>query len=444
MQDRILVVDDDPLVLDVVAAALERESFQVSKVRDGASALELLRREPHELVLCDMRMPGVDGNELLGQVSRQHPGTDVVIMTGYATREGALDALARGAADYLVKPLSPKDVVQTCRGILERRRLESELRAVKSQLRSRFEHHNIVAVSPRMEALLAALGRLSESDAPVLLCGEVGTGRRFFARTLHQTGRRREQPYAEIPCDTTPADGVHRDLVGAHPPGERLRRGRLERLAEGTLHLYRAELLEPELQSWLADILERGEYRRPGVSQPLPLRTRMILSLSGAPDELVEQGRLVPGLARAGDCVTVHVPPLASRVEDIPGLVRVFLDMHAVENGRAVQVTPATVELLSRQRFPGNVRQLFATLMHCASLVSDGMITPELAERSLRKADLLADATPMAKHLGDREFEVLRKAIGKHSRLDDVARHLGISRTTLWRRMRKYGLQGGE
>ena len=444
MLDRILVVDDDPLVLDVVGATLERENFHVSKVRDGASAIDLLRREPHELVLCDMRMPGVDGMELLVQVRRQHPGTDVVIMTGYASREGALDALARGAADYLVKPLSPKDVVQTCRGILGRRRLESELRSVKSQLRSRFDHHNIVALSPRMEALLAALGQLGESDMPVLLCGENGTGRRFFAHTIHQTSRRREQDYEEVACDTTPAASVQPVLAGERRPGERLRRGKLERLADGTLHLYQVEQLDPGLQGWLARLLESRQFQRVGEQETQPLRARVVLSLTGAPEELVAEGRLVPELARMQESVTLHVPPIRHRTQDVPGLVRVFLDSYAVEQGRTLQVTPAAVDLLAQHPLPGNVRQLFATMAHCAALATAGIITPEVVERSLRQADPGSASKPMSEHLGDREYELLLRAIQKFPRLDDVARHLGISRTTLWRRMRKYGIQATE
>ena len=184
MLDRILIVDDDPLVLQTLSDVLTHEGFHVSKASSGRDALDLLGREPHALLLSDIRMPEVDGMELLSEVRRVHPGTDVVLMTGYGSLDGAIDSMMIGAADYLIKPLKPREVIARIRSILQRRRLEAELHSLQSELRSRYDMHNIVAASPRMMAVVPAVQRVRDSSEPVVLSGEEGSGRRFLATAV--------------------------------------------------------------------------------------------------------------------------------------------------------------------------------------------------------------------------------------------------------------------
>jgi len=445
MLDRILVVDDEPIVLEVVADVLDREGFHVSQALDGRSALEVLEREPHGLVLCDLHMPGMDGLELLKEVRRCHPGTDVILMTGFGTVDGAIDAMAQGAADYVTKPLKPREIVARIRAILERRKLEAEVHSLQSELRSRYDRHNLVAASPRMMGVASALARISSSEDPVLLYGEPGSGLRFLACAVHYQSPRRDGPFLCVDCGSESRSVVGAAIFGRREDGQRLQRGALERAKDGTLHLRRVEELPPAAQAKLAAALRSERFSRDdGDGEEIPLRARLILSASAPLSELLANGRVVPELELLNDCVTIQMPPLRLRSQDLTGLVLVFLDRYAVEHGQTLRVEAEAIDRLRNHEFPGNVRQLFGVLRHAATLSPDGTLRREAIERSLRQSSLATPAAsgPIAHHLGDWEHQLVQRAVHRHpGRLDEAARELGVSRTTLWRRMRKYNIR---
>jgi DNA-binding NtrC family response regulator len=437
MLERILVVDDEPLVLDVLADVLAREGFDVSQADGGERALEILTVEPHALLLCDIRMPGMDGLEILREVRRSHPATDVVMMTGFGSLEGAIDAMALGAADYLIKPLKPKEVVARIRSILLRRQLENEVHALHCELRARYDLQNLVAISPRMSAVLAALHRIKASDDPVALHGEPGSGRGFVARALHYVSPRRSGRFVALSCALPPPRGIHESLFGAAASGKRRKLGLVESLADGTLYLGDVDRLDLAAQAAVGRaIANHSAGPTAGAS-----RVRWVCSTSEPAAELAQRGALAPELAVLASAITVSVPPLRQRTEDLPGLVAAFLEEYAAEHGRTLGVAPGTVEQLAAEPFPGNVRQLFAVLAHAAKISVDSTLTPELIARSLRQAKLEPERG-IAEHLGDREYEIVLRAVQRNpGRLDQAARELGVSRTTLWRRMRKYDIR---
>jgi two-component system response regulator HydG len=441
--DRILVVDDEPVVLDFLSDVLTREGFQVSLATQAQEALELLGAEPHDLVLCDIRMPGMDGFELLRSVVRRHPGTDVILMTGHASVDGAIDALTLGAADYLIKPLKPKEIEARIRACLERRRLEAQIHSLRSELRSRYQRHNIVASSPRMTAVVAALHRVAGIDQPVLLCGETGSGRHFLARAIHHASARRDEPIAEFDCDQTPPRKAGELLFGRSASGGRRQPGQLERLAGGTLLLAEFQHLSPEVQREVGRALTAGLWRASGESEDRDLRTRLLFSTSIAAGELISSGKIVPELSAVADLVTIHVPPLRERGEDLPGLVRAWIDEYAVEHGRMLEVPSQTLDLLSSWSFEGNVRQLELVLGHAATLSSENVLGPDVVGRALeRDAPQAAGTGRICDHLDEREYQLVLRAVQRYPRrLDEAARELGVSRTTLWRRMRKYEIR---
>jgi two-component system, NtrC family, response regulator HydG len=444
MSGRILVVDDEPVVLDVLSEVLTREGFQVAQAPDSSSALQVLEREHQELVLCDIRMPGMDGFGLLREIARLHPGTDVILMTGYGSLDGAVEAMCLGAADYLIKPLKPKEVLARIRAILERRRLEAELHQLQGELRSRYDMHNIVAVSPRMGAVVAALRRVTTNEEPVVLHGEAGSGRSFLAKAIHYASVRRDRPFASLSCAPGTSQDVSVELFGQLVSERKVRRGQLERLQAGTLHLHEFELLPHAVQQRFAHAMRTQTYTRCDDLEVLPFQTRTVFTLSAPPAELIANGRLHPDLRHLEDVTCVQVPPLRQRNEDIPGLVANFVSLHMAEHGQPLQVDPTAIERLKAASYPGNVGQLFGLLKHCAALSPNCHLTAELVTLGLRQSDLTPSApwAPMAEHLGDRERMLVMRAVNRHpGRLDQAAKELGISRTTLWRRMRKYGIR---
>jgi len=442
MQGRILVVDDEPIVHSVLKEALARGGLSVTRAPDAEGALEILGREPHELVLCDIRLPGKDGFELLREVRRTHPGTDVVMMTGYASLDGAVDAMATGAADYLIKPLRPKEIVARINAIFERRQLEAQLQHLEGELRSRFDIHSIVAESPRMNALTVALRRIAPSDAPVILFGERGSGRSFLGRAMHYSGSRRDEPFAWLSCDKGGGSGAIDEIFG-RSTSKGVLRGYLERLRTGALQLREPQALPHGDQERLAACIADKRFRRIDSDEQLPLEARLILSFSVPVSELLDRGDLHPSMEVLKEHVAIRVPPLRERAEDLPGLVSIFLSEYTEDCSSSLRISSSAFDLLTQAQWPGNVAQLFATLKQAATLSQGRELTEEVVSLCLRQSGSeVSPWAPMADHLGDRERQLVLRAVNQHrGRLDQAAKDLGISRTTLWRRMRKYGIQ---
>ncbi len=438
--ERILIVDDERIVLDTLVDVLQAEGFGVGQASDARSALAAMATEPFAIVLSDIRMPDMDGMELLHEIRRLHPGADVVLMTGFGSVDGAIEAMSAGASDYLLKPLRPKEVVARVRSILQRRKLESELHSLQGELRSRHEMHNIVAQSPRMAAVVTALHRVRDNFDPLVLHGEDGSGRRFIARALHHSGARRSEPFQLVDARATGSHEFTQALWGARTPAGRWRRGWFERVEQGTLHITGLASLDTQEQERLGRAIESREYVPPGANEPVAINGRIVISLDEPPADALAAGRLSPGLAVLRSLVNIRVPPLRQRIDDLPGLVAKFLEDYAVEHGRALKLAPRVLDRIAAQSFPGNVRQLFAVLANAAKLSLDGSLSPEHVERSLRQSDI-ASTQRIADQLGDREHQLVLHAVQRNpGRLDQAARELGVSRTTLWRRMRKYGI----
>jgi DNA-binding NtrC family response regulator len=440
--DRILVVDDEPVVLDILSDVLVREGFDVRLASRADAALAQLEQAAFDLVLSDIRMPGMDGFELLRRIGSAHPGTDVILMTGYASVDGAIDAMQLGAADYLIKPLKPKEIVARIRSCLRRRELEAQVQELQGEVRSRYDPQRVVSSSPAMATLAQTLGRLTQGEEPVVLCGEPGTGRRFLARTLHHSGPRRGGPLGELDCEQVAADQVADLLFGRTPPQGRRKPGQLERFAEGSLILAEVERLPSEVQARLGACLRDSSWLSEGESEPRPLRVRLLMTCRRDPDALVEADELAPGLALLSGLARLEVPPLRERAEDVPGLIDAFLEELAVEHGHLLRITSEAVELLRGEDLVGNVHELRVALSHAATLSEDGQLTRDVVQRALKHADPgNARGQRISEHLDEREYQLVLRAVRNHPRrLDEAARELGVSRTTLWRRMRKYGI----
>jgi len=441
MLDRILIVDDEPLILEVLADVLSREGYVVAAAPDAQRALELLRSEPYALMLCDIRMPGTDGMELLREVRRCHPGTDVLMMTGFGSLDGAIDAMTLGAVDYLTKPLKPREIVARIGLIVRHRKLEAELHVLQSELRSRYDMHSVVASSTHMMGVVAALHRIKDAEEPVVLHGEPGSGRKFTARAIHYNGVRRNEPLIVVDCETPPPGGLESALFGEQSGARNAKRGVLERAAAGSVHIASLEFADRALQVELAQCIATRRWRRRNDGTECALEARLLLSSGAPPSELIGAHDLAPELGVLRNVVTIQIPPLRQRSEDLPGLVTAFLADYSLEHGRNLALAPRAIEVLAAADFPGNVTQLFTVLAHCATISVDGVMTRDNLERSLRQSSLSSDR-PISDHLGDREYQLVLRAVQRNSgRLDQAARELGVSRTTLWRRMRKYGIK---
>lgn len=441
MLGRILIVDDEPSVLAVLTEVLTHSGHEVSPVPSGRAALALLAREPHDVVLCDIRMPEMGGFDLLHELRRAHPATDVVMMTGYGSLDEAVDAMALGATDYLMKPLKPKEVLARIRAVLAHRRLQAELQSVQSELRSRHQSHNIVAISPRMSALVSALGRVALGSEIAALCGEPGSGRAFLCRALHYSSARSNEPFTFVSLTGASVDDLRSLLFGRRMGERKHQRGQIERTQGGTLVLRDLERMPIEAQEELGRALTRGFFRPVDSDEDVEIGTRIMVTLSASPADLLSSGALHSSFSCLREAVAIQVPALRERSEDVPGLIAGFLTSFGNEHGVERHISSEAVERARSTAFPGNVAQLFAVLGQCATLSPHGRIEEETLELTLRQAGLVGTNAwaPMAEHLGDREKLLVMRAVSRNpGRLDQAAKDLGISRTTLWRRMRKY------
>jgi two-component system response regulator HydG len=444
MLGRILIVDDEPVVLEVLTDVLTSAGYEVSPLTRGQAALELLAEAAHDIVLCDIRMPHMDGFELLRELRRTRPSVDVVMMTGFGTLDGAVDAMAMGAADYLMKPLRPKEALARIRAVLERRRLEAELHSLQGELRARHDIQRVVAISARMNVLVSALRRVALGEELTVLCGAPGSGRAFLGRALHYSSPRKEQQFAFASLAGVTSEELLADLYGRRTGERKLQRGQLDRTRAGTLVLRELEQMPLDAQAQLGADLERRSYRPVEWHEDMAIESRIMISLSAPPEQLLADGLLHDALGFLRDAVVINVPALHERQEDVPGLIAGFLNDYGTEHGHSLSISAEAVDRIRATNFPGNVAQLFAVLGQCAALSPRGRIEDGTLELTLRQAGLASTSSwaPMAEHLGDREKLLVMRAVSRTpGRLDQAAKELGISRTTLWRRMRKYGIR---
>ncbi len=444
MYDRVLIVDDQPLVVDYLQALLAEHKFDVATASQGPEALEVLDRDPSMLVLCDIRMPGMDGFELLDAIQARHSGADVIFMTAFGSVDEAIEAMSRGAVDYLIKPIKNQEVVAKVRSHLQRRRLAAEHQQLQAELRSQFSIERLVAVSSPMRAVAGALRKAAQVDDPVVFVGPRGSGRSLAARTLHFSGVRHSSPLRLLHFDRTGTHGFEETLFVRNAPDQLARRGHLDEVGIFTLFLRGVELLSPENQQAIADLLQHQSYRQVGSTQDIPLRARLAFSFETPVESLIAAGHLDPSLGVLQSATTIRLPPLSERREDIPELVASYVAQQAATSGDSIRIPGESMELILEGEYGGNVAQLFALLAHCRAMSPTGVLTPEIVGQALRRVGPATGGSPkrMAESLEDREYQLVLDAVSKHrGRLEMAARELGVSRTTLWRRMRKYEIR---
>ena len=444
---RILVVEDDASLRRIAEFRLTEAGYEVEVAEDGRQGLDAFSRRPPDLVITDLRMPALSGEELAGEILRRDPTVPVIVMTGHGTVESAVEAMRRGVADYVTKPVSWDEMLVVVGKELARAALVRENSALRATLRTRHNFESILGDSPAIRSVFATMDRLKDVDATVLLQGESGTGKELVARALHFEGARRDGPFVPVNCGAIPRELVESELFG-HEKGAftgagRLHRGYFEQAHGGTLFLDEIGEIPPAAQVTLLRVLTDRRVRRVGAEGSLPVDVRVVAATNRDLAAAMEVGDCRSDLYCRLAVVPLRLPALHERGADVVLLAQHFASRAA---GRPISVAPSTAAALCRYHWPGNVRELEnvmerAVVLGCAAdAVEPGDLPEEIREPGAPQFD----AGPFPEEgvdLAVIEKGWMQRALAHTgNNRSRAARLLGISRQALLYRMQKHGI----
>lgn len=469
---KIVVADDEESVRWTLKKALERSGYAVFTVADGKAAVETAERVSADLVLMDIKMPTVDGLEALSLLRERSPDTMVIVMTAFGSLQAAVEAMKRGAYDYITKPFDFEELTLLVHRALEVKTLTKELNRLKTQLKDRQELHEIVGTSQNMQLVFKLVGQVADSGATVLIQGESGTGKELIAQAIHKNSLRCHGPFVTVNCAAIPKDLLESELFG-HEKGAftgavATRRGKFELADGGTIFLDEIGEMDPALQTKILRVFEERRFERLGGEIPITADVRILAATNRDLQALVTRGIFREDLFYRLNVMTIALPPLRERQEDIPLLVDHFLRLYAGENQK--EVAPEALNCLLHYHWPGNVRELENVIKRACLLARTRLILPEHFPEALQAAAGVPRAENSVSPPGGFGREVraeLRHVRGEkdghlyehilslverpllQAVLDraggnqlKAAQLLGINRNTLRKRMRQLGISG--
>ena len=447
---QVLIVDDEQVQREMLEGFLTKEGYGVGTAGDGAGALDRIKRGSFDLVLTDFRMPGMDGIQLLKELKRLNPEVVVVLLTAFGTVETAVKAMKEGADDYLTKPIDLDELLLLIQRVEREVGLSRENQELREQLREKFKVDFIISASRRMEEALNLVKRAAPSTATVLILGESGTGKELIARAIHYSSPRADKPLVKVNCAALPENLLESELFG-HEKGAFTgavgrRIGRFEQADQGTIFLDEIGDLSPSLQSKLLRALQEKEFERVGSSQTLRVDVRVIAATNRNLEEGIQKGTFREDLYYRLNVVTLSLPPLRERKEDIPPLIEHFLKKYARENQKTLaSLSKEAKDLLMNYHYPGNIRELGNILERAVILSRGDTIMTQDLPLNLREGkveDLMKDAArgrSLPETLEEIERLRITQALEKsHGVQTEAAEELGISERVLRYKMKKY------
>ena len=448
-KERILVAEDDRTARESLAGLLQGEGFDVLCAETGTEAQSLLMSEEPAVALLDIRMPGLDGLTILRRAREGGLAAPIIVMTAHGDSNTAIEAMKSGAFDYVLKPLDFHQLLPQIERAIEHRRLASELKSLRSQVSADGVAATIVGRSPAMQQVYKLIGQVADSNATVLIRGESGTGKELVVNAIHFNSGRSKEPLVKVNCAAIPDTLLESELFG-HEKGAftnaAFRRiGRFEEASGSTLFLDEIGELAPALQSKLLRAIQERTIERLGSNAPIPVAIRLIAATSRKLEQAVEEGEFREDLYYRLNVVTIQLPPLRERRQDIPALVEHFLS----RGGRKASITPQALALLDEYHWPGNVRELENAIERAIVLAREGVVTKaeiQLHPASQRVGAHWTDQVPLEvgwqanvseleKYLVQR---ALRQAQGNKSKAAEL---LGIHRRLLYEKMREFGIE---
>ena len=441
---KILIVDDEAEMRDACRQIFEREGLSVSEAQTGREALDMMADRAYQVVVLDLKMPGLDGMEVLRQIRRRHNQTSVVVITGYPSVESAVEAMKCGAIDFLPKPFSSESLRVIIRRALTYNRLERENARLRGHLRAASDPVEMVGQTPQMKAIFDLIERIAPTDSTVLIMGESGTGKELVARALHRKSGRALEPFVTVDCATLVGTLFESELFG-HARGSftgatATTHGRFEIADGGTLFLDEVGSVGMSIQAKLLRVLEQREFTRLGSNQTISVDVRIVAATNTDLAKDVTDGKFREDLYYRLTVLPVVLPPLRQRKADIPLLAEHFLRLHCKRRDRPLaRISPEAMSALMSHDWPGNVRELSNAVERAIVLADGDEVLPEhlLHYRFVHppserprpaRVPTLAEAERA-------QIEMALRESNGNKRL--AAEMLGIDRKTLWRKLRR-------
>lgn len=437
-----MVVDDEVSICESLQDWLKDIGYDVVTASNGVEALQMAQKEKPDIIIADLVMPGIDGIELTKRIKELSPDIPIIIITAYGSIATAIAAIKEGAYDYIEKPFCPERVELLIKKLVEHQKLIKENVSLRQKLEDRYRFENIIAKSNRMQQIFEVVKIVAKSNVTVLITGESGTGKELIARAIHNLSPRRERPFVAVSCAALPETLLESELFG-HEKGSftgaiAQKKGKFEYANKGSLFLDEIGEISANTQVHLLRVIEGKEFTRVGGNEPVTVDVRIISATNKDLKKAVEQGQFREDLYYRLNVVTIDLPPLRERKEDIPLLAEHFLKRFSLENQKEITgFSPEAKEFLLKYNWPGNVRELENAIERAVILAKDSLIT--LADLAYQNLPL----TPVSNNKSLKELEkshiwtVLKETKGNFSQ---AAKILGITRMTLYNKVKEYNL----
>ncbi|MGA2019155.1 MAG: sigma-54 dependent transcriptional regulator [Candidatus Sulfotelmatobacter sp.] len=449
----ILIVEDEAKMRRLLELNLGEDGFSTLSAGDAESGLKSLRENTVDLVVTDLKLPGMNGLEFLQTIKRQNAALPVVVMTAFGTVETAVEAMKAGASDYVLKPFSLSEMRMVIRKELDVHNLREENRSLREALGKRYAHPNVVARSAKMQEVLATVDRVAPTNSTVLLGGESGVGKDLIARAIHEKSRRAAGPFIKINSTAIPENLLESELFGyekgAFTGANASKPGKFELADKGTLFLDEIGDVPPVTQVKLLRVLQEREFERLGGTRTVKVDVRLIAATNRDLREALEQGTFREDLYYRLNVVPIDIAPLRQRKEDIPELVNLFISRFAGDSGKPVEsITPEAMQILVNYHWPGNVRELQNIIERACALAKGVVLKVDdihLDVRPARAVNGSGSFLPEGMTLEQWEDEMIRESLRRaNGNKSQAARLLGLSRNALRYRLSKIGITDEE
>jgi two-component system, NtrC family, response regulator AtoC len=467
----LLFVDDEPALRALMAERLRERGFEVAEAENGEKALQLLDQFAFDLLITDLRMPGIDGAQVIQAARERYPGIVAIVITGYGTVKDAVDAIKRGASDFIAKPFQFDELMHVLQKGMEQRRLSSENAYLRSQLEERYQFGGIIGRSRAMQALFQMLETVARSSSTILVTGETGTGKEVVARAIHHNSPRKAHRFVALNCSAIPETLLEAELFGhvrgAFTGAVGARQGRFEQAHKGTLFLDEVGTMSTGLQMKLLRALQEREFERVGDNQTIKVDVRVIAATNSELGKMVSAGAFREDLYYRLNVIPIQLPPLRDRREDIPLLVKHFLEKFTARTndrssrepdrgirlqaeGTPMVVSQTAMRALMAYTWPGNVRQLENAIERAVALgdgrkeIDVGDLPHEIQAMPQAQGtpfvDFPDDGLDLPRYLADIERDLIQRSLERtKGNRNKAAELLRIKRTTLVEKLRRLG-----